>query len=217
MPKPKGKTEEQKNTELEDMLSEAATKNLLAPAPTRADEGTSATLVEDRTAAQQQDPGATSRNEEQKGEKASPALPADPAATATVLPEPSALVEVPTPTHAPAPAKTSEPAVVASAAPTLVTATEDEPDSIVDAPESPGSTSFDISSLFEKSPTDKKTWVVRITENHREYLSLLGTSIGGGASIPDMVHNIIVQYIKAHDADLQKALQKKLRQRQVKR
>lgn len=71
---------------------------------------------------------------------------------------------------------------------------------------------FDLATLFTKSG-DKKTWVVRITEAHQEYLALLGTVVGGGASIPDMVHNIVAQYLTAHDADLQRAIQRKLRQR----
>ncbi|TDN39867.1 hypothetical protein A8B98_16890 [Hymenobacter sp. UV11] len=76
--------------------------------------------------------------------------------------------------------------------------------------------SFDLGSLFEKS-ADKKTEVVRITESHHEYLSLLGTVIGGKVSIPDMVHNIVAQFIKAHDSEIQKAIQKKLRQRSSKK
>jgi hypothetical protein len=210
MAKPKPKSDEEKKAALDLMLSQAATSNHLDTTPTQPENSSAAQPVSDTTADLQL------QNEEQKGEKVLPALPPEPTATASVAPEPtapSALNKAPAlasePTPAPTPKSAPQPAPPASA--------ENEPASTVEAPKGSETTNFDISSLFEKSPTDKKTWVTRITEQHREYLSLLGTSVGGGASIPDMVHNIISQYIKANDAELQKALHKKLRQRLIKK
>jgi hypothetical protein len=130
--------------------------------------------------------------------------------THELVQEPAPAAPEPTPAAVPAPAAEA-PAV---AAPEKEPAPKPAQESAasVEAASDGEPVSFNIASLFEKS-ADKKTWVVRITEDHQEYLSLLGTVIGGGASIPDMVHNIISQFITAHDGELQKALQKKLRQR----
>jgi hypothetical protein len=206
MAKPKAKTEEQKNAELEMMLSEAATSNHLAsPAATRADEGTSSTLVEDSPAPQQQGPATTSGNEEQKGEKVSPAPVAEPLATPTpevvatpvVAPNPATPVAAPKPTQRADP--NSEKEVVAET-PAETSSTLDE--------------ELGLGGLFAPS-SEKKTAHCRITNTHYQYFQLLGTLVGDGTSIPDIVHNIIADFIKKNDSKMQKAIQKGMRRRQA--
>lgn len=230
MAKPKAKTEEQKNAELELMLSEAATSNhLTSPSSTRADKGTSATLVEDSPAPQQQGPAATSENEEQKGEKAS-AAPSNKAAT-TTAPEPTPASEPETNIHAhppqPAPAvestsaaSTPAPEQIAprvAAAPIVEDTSADE-HTAEPAPEPTSSDAgnFDLASLFLPA-AEKKTAQMRLTDSHYQYLLLLGTIVGGGAPPPDIVHNLVQQFIDKHDAQVQKAIAKQMRLRQGKK
>lgn len=242
MAKPKAKSQAEKDADLQRMLEAAATSNDLldgggvpaAPAPQPVAPAATPPPVPVAT-----EPAA---EVEQEGEKAGSAPAAEPAPAAVIAEAPAPAAPLPTPVAestpepVPAPAapapevvaapvaestpepKPAAPAPAAEAPP--VAALEKEP-APKPAPELAASVeaavdgepvSFNIASLFEKS-TDKKTWVVRITEDHQEYLSLLGTVVGGGASIPDMVHNILSQFITAHDEVLQKALQKKLRQR----
>lgn len=227
MARPKAKTEEQKNAELEMMLSEAATSNHLTnSSSTRTDEGTSATLVEDSPATQQRSPAEISGNEEQKGEKASVA-PSTEADTPTV-PEPT-----PTPvpeTSTPAQTSQSAPAVESTSAasteqvvssvasaPIVVDALADE-HTAESAPEptSPDTGNFDLASLFLPA-TEKKTAQMRLTDTHYQYLLLLGTIVGGGAPPPDIVHNLVQQFIDKHDAQVQKAIAKQVRLRQGKK
>ncbi|TVT36773.1 hypothetical protein FNT36_24990 [Hymenobacter setariae] len=245
MAKPKPKSQAEKDADLQKMLEAAATSNdLIDGGGASAPPAPAAPVAAPAPVASSVEPTATV---EQKGEFASVASAPPPAPTAAVVAEPvatsvpvplpaPAAESEPTPETAPAPAAEPVPApkLVVTSAPTVTTedtsvpkvetVPEKEP-SAKSAPEAAASVeaatdgepmSFNLASLFEKS-ADKKTWVVRITESHQEYLSLLGTVVGGGASIPDMVHNIISQFISAHDAELQKALQKKLRQRTGKR
>ncbi|QIL78414.1 hypothetical protein [Hymenobacter sp. HDW8] len=72
--------------------------------------------------------------------------------------------------------------------------------------------SFDLTSLFVPS-SEKKTFSLRIPDRHYQYLLLLGTIVGAGASPPDIIYNLVEQFIDKHDAEVQKAIQKKLRQR----
>ena len=217
MAKPKAKTEEQKNAELEMMLSEAATSNLLAsPSATRADKGTSATLVEDSPSPKQLGPAAQNENEEQKGEKASVA-PSNEAATPTV-PESTPAPETATPAQAsqPAPAAPAStqvtPSVVAAPAQTITPEVEGSQDT---APESAITVevgTLDLASLFAPSAA-KKVVNTRLSDAHYQYLLMLGTIVGNGASPPEIVHNLIAQFIDKNDAQIQKAIAKQLRQR----
>lgn len=58
---------------------------------------------------------------------------------------------------------------------------------------------------------------MRLTDAHYQYFLLLGTIVGNGASPPDIVHNILAQFIDKNDAQIQKAITKQLRQRQGKK
>ncbi|WP_143437238.1 hypothetical protein [Hymenobacter mucosus] len=74
----------------------------------------------------------------------------------------------------------------------------------------------ELASLFTPA-ADKKVFTMRLTDAHYQYLLLLGTVVGNGASPPDIVHNLIAQFIDKNDAQIQKAIAKQLRQRQVKK
>lgn len=58
---------------------------------------------------------------------------------------------------------------------------------------------------------------MRLTDTHYQYLLLLGTIVGGGATPPDIVYNLIQQFIDKHDSQVQKAISKHMRQRQGKK
>lgn len=235
MAKPKPKSQAEKDADLQKMLAAAATSNDMVDAG----EAKAAAAEPAASLPPASTPVEPTTEVEQKGENVSAAPAPEPApftagelipAAAAVpaptpipdsTPEPAAVPPVgpadgPVPEPGPAPGPALEPGPLPNRAadPKKDPADEisTEPATAVEAAIEGAPMIYDVASLFEKS-ADKKTWVVRITEPHQEYLSLLGTVVGGGASIPEMVHNIIAQFIKAHDGELQKALQKKLRQR----
>ena len=71
---------------------------------------------------------------------------------------------------------------------------------------------FDLASLFKRS-TEKKTFSMRIPDRHYQYLLVLGTIVGAGASPPDIIYNLVEQFIEKHDVQVQKAIQKQMRLR----
>ena len=75
-----------------------------------------------------------------------------------------------------------------------------------------GAASLDLDSLFIPS-SDKKTFTCRLTDDHYQYLLMLGTIVGNGTSPPDIVHNIIARFIDEHDEQIQKTMMKNMRQR----
>lgn len=228
MAKPKAKStapsKEGQQTELERMLTLGAITNHLTDAsPISAPAVVRGSQV--ATPAPEAEP--TAGNEEQKGENVSGApaaetgAPAAPKSAAMHGPEPTASTLAPAPD--PEPASTPGPEPEASAAP--------EPDQVAAAPnqESPSDIkdlrvfipdlfpitkagSFDLASLFVP-PSEKKTAQMRLTNTHYQYLLLLGTIVGGGATPPDIVYNLVEQFIAKHDAQVQKAIAKQMRQR----
>ena len=74
----------------------------------------------------------------------------------------------------------------------------------------------ELASLFIPS-ADKKTFTMRLTDAHYQYLLLLGTIVGNGTSPPDIVHNILAHFIDRNDTQIQKSIAKHLRQRQSKK
>lgn len=241
MPKPKAKSGQAPKISLDEMLSKAATTNHLtgagiAPAPGAAEGG--------QTDAPAPEP--TPGNEEQKGENVSvapaaetvaPAAP-EPAAApapeaAAPAPEPNASAPQPAAEATPAPAAAPMPEPVptlaagpASEAPVAPVASVPNGKNVPEVEHSPnagpepGSAvevgTIELASLFTPS-VDKKVFTMRLTDAHYQYLLLLGTIVGNGASPPDIVHNIIAQFIDKNDAQIQKAITKQLRQRQGKK
>lgn len=161
---------------------------------------------------------------EQKGENVAAAPAPESTPTAAVVP-----ILAPTPTPEPTLAPAPEPAAVAPApdpvtasapvleaenAPEKAPSTESaaEPTSTVGAAVDGEPVSFDLASLFKRS-TEKKTFSMRIPDRHYQYLLVLGTMVGAGASPPDIIYNLVEQFIEKHDAQVQKAIQKQMRQR----
>lgn len=233
MPKPKAKSGQAPKISLDEMLSKAATTNHLTGAGISAAPG--AAEGSQNAPAPEPTPG----NEEQKGENVSvaPAAP-EPAAApapeaAAPAPEPntSALEPAAEPTPAPTAAPVPEPAPTLAAgpaanAPVAPVASVPNGENVPEVEHSPnagpepGSAvevgTVELASLFTPS-VDKKVFTMRLTDAHYQYLLLLGTIVGNGASPPDIVHNIIAQFIDKNDAQIQKAITKQLRQRQGKK
>lgn len=169
-------------------------------------------------------------------EAAQPTIPVAAAPTATPapapVPEPAELKEVvppaaaatPGPTAAPstAPAKRvgEEPAIApkATVAPPAVEdeSDSDDEDGEADAPEvdtAPpmASGELDLARLFVPS-SEKKGTTLRITADHQQFFTNLGFLLGNGASAPDIIHNILTRFRAEHEAQIQKAMKKQIRQ-----
>ncbi|UOQ68764.1 hypothetical protein [Hymenobacter volaticus] len=71
--------------------------------------------------------------------------------------------------------------------------------------------SLDVKSLFVPTK-DKKTVMFRITPAMHQYFQQIGMILGNGTSVPDVVHNILTQWKAEHGGQVQKAMQKQLRQ-----
>lgn len=235
MPKPKAKSGQAPKISLDEMLSKAATTNHLTgagmnPAPGGAESGQAVPPA----------PEPTPDNDEQKGENVSVAPAAETAAPAAPVPlasvpalgptasapEPAA-EPTPTPAAAPTPAPAPGPVPHATEAPDSAPAAVPNPENVskieTTAAAIPESTTavevggtVELASLFTPA-ADKKVFTMRLTDAHYQYLLLLGTIVGNGASPPDIVHNILAQFIEKHDAQIQKAITKQLRQRQGKK
>jgi hypothetical protein len=152
-------------------------------------------------------------------EDAQPAiLPTEPAATPEPTPSPTPVVaqseapESPTSVEQPiAPVATPS----AAPAPTVETAPleHDEPVSEDASPTVAGEDedSFDLASLFLKT-TERKHIVARLSQRQYDYLNTLGAMLGNRASVPDILFNLVEQFIVKHDKKVQKAVTKQIRQ-----
>ena len=157
--------------------------------------------------------------------------PAPPAAAvpATVEPiaspaSPTPVVEARTPVTTPAPLAPKEvPTSKAPVAPAQVeqaAAAGEEPGSAPDEDqevEPPLATAtgntpqFSFDGLYVPSE-EKKTFQVRITATHQQLFQQMGLLLGGGTSSADVIHNILNQFVEQHEQQIQKALQRQLRQ-----
>jgi hypothetical protein len=69
---------------------------------------------------------------------------------------------------------------------------------------------YTLDGLFEPSK-EKKTVMMRITPALHQYFQQIGLLLGDGASVPDVVHNILMEWKTLHGQEVQKALQKQMR------
>lgn len=157
-----------------------------------------------------------------------PAAPSTPPVAEVTPPaattEPEGKMAAPAPEAAPAPAPpvqavapaAAEPARVGeepragAAAPAEADAEEADEEAPVAAPVAAGG-ELDLTQLFVPS-AEKKTTTLRITADHQQYFAQLGFILGGGASAPDIIHNILSRFRQEHEAQLQKAMKKQIRQ-----
>lgn len=151
-------------------------------------------------------------DKEPEGKKAAPApevaaVPTAPiqavelAVAAPVGEEPRAAAPAPLPSPAPASAPEAEDGEEEQA-------DEELP---ITAPVAAASGELDLAQLFVPS-AEKKTTTLRITADHQQYFTQLGFILGGGASAPDIIHNILNRFREEHEAQLQKAMKKQIRQ-----
>ncbi|MBO2012229.1 hypothetical protein [Hymenobacter negativus] len=70
---------------------------------------------------------------------------------------------------------------------------------------------LDLAQLFVPS-SEKKGTTLRITADHQQFFTNLGFLLGNGASAPDIVHNILTRFRADHEAQIQKAMRKQMRQ-----
>lgn len=222
MAKPKAKTQEQKNAELKQLLADAAISNDMdQPAATPAVIEPLISLPPPTTAVN------PASGIEQEGEN-SPVAPGPESSLPTT---PTLELSLPTtPTLEPSrpmalaakPELVSETvavsdkeAVPGNNAPTEAfaelptTAAGDDPGV------GGGERVFDLESLFVSTSSEKKTAQMRISNAHYQYLLLLGTVVGAGTGVPEIIHNIVAQFIRKNDAQIQKAIQKTLRKNQA--
>lgn len=231
MAKPKAKSQEEKDAALQQMLAEAATTNdmvdggatVLTPAP-----------AQPAASSPPASPSVDSTIEvEQKGENISAAPPSQfelsaavaPVASSTSVPaaspdpEPtSAATTAAKPASEPVALPTPGPHAEIEPAPNRDNSSEEE--LIEEATSEPtlniaksvdtNTTEFDLASLFVASP-EKKSAQMRISNTHYQYLLQLGTLVGEGTGVPEIVYNIIDIFIRKNDAQIQKALLKGLR------
>ncbi|MBT9395030.1 hypothetical protein KLP40_17825 [Hymenobacter sp. NST-14] len=147
---------------------------------------------------------------EQEGKKVASAPEPAPAPAAPVQAVESVM-------EAPAPIG-EEPRATALPVPPAAASTPEEPDDAEADDELPASTApvaaageLDLTQLFVHS-SEKKTTTLRITADHQQYFAQLGFILGGGASAPDIIHNILNRFRQEHEAQLQKAMKKQIRQ-----
>jgi hypothetical protein len=172
---------------------------------------------------------------EQEGKKApAPPLAESPPPPAPIA-EPAATVE----TRAPSPASSATPAVAPPASESVSSADSPTPakQPIAPAPapstspapaplvtgesetsepvDEPGSArdeeTFDLASLFEANPPGRKSVTCRLTASQHQYLLTLGIILGNGTSPPEIIYNLIEQFITKHDKQIQKAISKQMR------
>ncbi|WP_426491342.1 hypothetical protein [Hymenobacter sp. 102] len=130
---------------------------------------------------------------------AAPVQAIEPAATVPVGEKPRAAVPAPVPSPAPA------------RAPEEDDEAETDDELPTPAPVMAGGGELDLAQLFVPS-AEKKTTTLRITADHQQYFTQLGFILGGGASAPDIIHNILNRFRQEHEAQLQKAMKKQIRQ-----
>ncbi|MBW3127182.1 DUF1349 domain-containing protein [Hymenobacter profundi] len=153
--------------------------------------------------------------------------PVEPAVAA--LPTTAPVVEAPTPVLTPAPAEAKAepkgekgpkarvaPAQVAQPAAAVGEEAASAPDEDQGVEPTPGPATgntpqFSFDGLYAPSE-EKKTFQVRITATHQQLFQQMGLLLGGGASSADVIHNILNQFVDQHEQQIQKALQRQLRQ-----
>ncbi|UOQ75185.1 hypothetical protein [Hymenobacter cellulosilyticus] len=70
---------------------------------------------------------------------------------------------------------------------------------------------LDLARLFVPS-SEKKGTTLRITADHQQFFTNMGFLLGNGASAPDIIHNILTRFRADHEAQIQKAMKKQMRQ-----
>lgn len=88
-------------------------------------------------------------------------------------------------------------------------AERDAPEAETLAPSETGE--LDLTRLFVPS-AEKKGTTLRITADHQQFFTNLGFLLGNGASAPDIIHNILTRFRADHEAQIQKAMKKQMRQ-----
>lgn len=139
----------------------------------------------------------------------SPALAPEPASVPTAAEAQESPVGTEQP-NAPVAAPPAAPVPVAEAAPTNDEPATDEP-ATDERAAGPATEAFDLASLFAANPPGRKGVTSRLSPAHHQYFQLIGTVLGNGTSVPEIVHNILQQFIAQNDAEIQKALTKALR------
>ncbi|AYA39053.1 hypothetical protein D3Y59_17865 (plasmid) [Hymenobacter oligotrophus] len=147
---------------------------------------------------------------EPEGKKATPA--------SEVAAVPVAPVQAVEPAVAPSPVgeepRSAAPAPLPLSAPASAPEEEDGEEAEEELPVAPpvaAGGELDLAQLFVPS-AEKKTTTLRITADHQQYFTQLGFILGGGASAPDIIHNILSRFREEHEAQLQKAMKKQIRQ-----
>jgi hypothetical protein len=109
-----------------------------------------------------------------------------------------------------APAQVELPAAAVGEEPESA-ANEDEAAEPTPGPALGNTPQFSFDGLYAPSE-EKKTFQVRITATHQQLFQQMGLLLGGGASSADVIHNILSQFVEQHEQQIQKALQRQLRQ-----
>ncbi|RSK45461.1 hypothetical protein [Hymenobacter rigui] len=125
--------------------------------------------------------------------------------------EPVAVAPAPVGEEPHTPASAPPPASAAASAPEAEDEAEADDEPAVAAPVAAAGGELDLAQLFVPS-AEKKTTTLRITADHQQYFTQLGFILGGGASAPDIIHNILTRFREEHEAQLQKAMKKQIRQ-----
>lgn len=147
-------------------------------------------------------------SKEPEGKKAAPApeVAAVPAAPVQAV-EPAAAAPAPVGEEP----RSTAPAPLPSPAPASAPEEEDGEEAEEELPVATPVAELDLAQLFVPS-AEKKTTTLRITADHQQYFTQLGFILGGGASAPDIIHNILSRFREEHEAQLQKAMKKQIRQ-----
>lgn len=210
MAKPKAKSAAD-NDLLSQMLKKAEVANHSALAPASANANRTFNIDEPDPDAPSAPAEPTPQRVEQKEENDLAAPAANSLPLAAMQPEPAPTAAV---------VSTSASATEAALVSNQATAPVEEPSSAA-TPESVATVvvpvgeepmNYDLASLFKRSG-EKKTFSVRIPDRHYQYLLLLGTIVGAGVSPPEIIYNLVEQFIEKHDAQVQKAIHKHMRQR----
>ncbi|MBF9239874.1 hypothetical protein I2I05_20955 [Hymenobacter sp. BT683] len=87
----------------------------------------------------------------------------------------------------------------------------EEDDALPETPAVAETSELDLNRLFVPS-SEKKGTTLRITADHQQFFTNLGFLLGNGASAPDIIHNILNRFRADHEAQIQKAMKKQMRQ-----
>lgn len=136
------------------------------------------------------------------------------AAPAVVKATPKATASAKRGGEGPASPSATRPTATPTAAPTPTEEEEEEADLEATLPEPPAVMEpgeLDLARLFVPS-SEKKGTTLRITADHQQFFTNLGFLLGNGASAPDIIHNILNRFRADHEAQIQKAMKKQMRQ-----